>query len=74
MTDFAIKSDLVLQSTSQQLPAAKGAGGRGEAFKSAAPRSEVAGRAKLLVKCLSKLGGEASPPSAEPTTAARLSP
>ena len=32
-----IKSDPVQQSTSQQLPAAKGAGGRGEAFKFAAP-------------------------------------
>ena len=46
----------------------------GEALKSAAPRSEVAGRAELLIKFLSKLGGEASPPSAEPTPAANLSP
>jgi len=33
MTGLGIKSDPVPQSTSQQLPAAKGAGGRGEAFK-----------------------------------------
>jgi len=32
MTVFAIKSDPVQQSISQQFPAAKGAGGRGEAL------------------------------------------
>jgi len=35
------KSDPFQQSTSQQFPAAKGAGGRGEAFKSAAARSNL---------------------------------
>ena len=46
MTVSIIKSNPVLQSTSHQFPASKGAGGRGEAFKSAAPLAEVAGRAK----------------------------
>ena len=31
------------------------------AYKSAAPRQEVAGRAKYVIRILSKLGGEASP-------------
>ena len=35
-------------------------GGRGGSL-SAAPRQEVAGRAKLVIRILSKLGGEASP-------------
>ena len=41
--------------------ARKEVGGRGEAYKSAAPRQEVAGRAKYVIRFLSKLGGEASP-------------
>ena len=36
MAVLAVKSDTVQQSTSHQFPAAKGAGGRGEALKSAA--------------------------------------
>ena len=36
MTVLAVKGDPVQPSASQQLPAAKGAGGGGEAFKSAA--------------------------------------
>ena len=36
MTVWAVKSDPIQQSTSHQFPAAKGAGGRGEALKSAA--------------------------------------
>ena len=40
MTVSGIKSDPVPQSTSQQFPASKGAGGRGEALKFGAPRAE----------------------------------
>ena len=41
--------------------AKKEVGGRGGAYKSAAPRQEVAGRARQELRILSKLGGEASP-------------
>ena len=41
--------------------AKKEVGGRGGAYKSAAPRQEVAGRAKFVIRILSKLGGEAFP-------------
>ena len=41
--------------------AKKEVGGRGGAYKSAAPRQEVAGRAEYVIRFVSKLGGEASP-------------
>ena len=40
MTVLGIKSDPFRQSTSQQFPAPKGAGGRGEALKFGAPLAE----------------------------------
>ena len=40
MTVLGINNDPFQQSTSQQFPASKGAGGRGETFKFGAPLAE----------------------------------